>query len=263
MVSFLFAVRKEEQQHSNPSFSSVLTDHDRVCLHVSVGDPCCASCIDNNPSSLFAVQNNPSTSSSSVVTQDHQQQLITKKRPQQQRLTLKKNKKPRINNWVCDDDDDHSICLHLMLGSSSCIPTCVRQTNNKIIAADDDDHQWVIKKVLENSDVCLHLCRLLLNKEVAQKLIIPFLLDGAEAAQTKQGIQVQVRDVDTDTLHSLVFKIWISAKMHTFTKRWAKDFVQRRNLKKGDQIGLRWDQDNGRFEFSVLRRATKVSGDDN
>ncbi|PNY03275.1 hypothetical protein L195_g026600, partial [Trifolium pratense] len=81
--------------------------------------------------------------------------------------------------------------------------------------------------------------RLLLKKEVAQKFIIPFLLGGAEAAQTKQGIQVQVRDVDTDTLHSLVFKIWISAKMHTFTKRWAKDFVQRRNLKKGDQIGLR------------------------
>ncbi|PNY06965.1 B3 domain-containing protein [Trifolium pratense] len=115
-----------------------------------------------------------------------------RKRPQQQQLTLKKNKKPRINNWVWDDDDDddHSICLHLMLGSSSCIPTCVHQTNNNIIvAAADDDHQWVIKKVLEKNDVCLHLCRLLLNKEVAQKFIIPFLLGGAEAAQTKQGIQ--------------------------------------------------------------------------
>ncbi|MCI81240.1 hypothetical protein A2U01_0102513, partial [Trifolium medium] len=48
MVSFLFAVRKEQQQNNNPSFSSVLTDDDvhddRVCLHVSVGDPCCPSC---------------------------------------------------------------------------------------------------------------------------------------------------------------------------------------------------------------------------
>ncbi|MCI79502.1 B3 domain-containing protein, partial [Trifolium medium] len=53
--------------------------------------------------------------------------------------------------------------------------------------------------------------RLLLKKEVAQKFVIPFLLGGGgaaeEAAQSKHGIQLKVRDADTDTLHSLVFKI--------------------------------------------------------
>jgi uncharacterized protein YfcZ (UPF0381/DUF406 family) len=112
--------------------------------------------------------------------------------------------------------------------------------------------------ILENSDVCFNFSRLFIKKEIAQQFIIPVLmLAGAneEAAYSKDGIQVQVRDVDTDTLHSLVFKIWSSPKRHIFTKRWVKDFVLRRNLKKGDQIALRWDQGNNRFDFSVLSRA--------
>ncbi|GAU30503.1 hypothetical protein TSUD_18830 [Trifolium subterraneum] len=86
--SSLFAVK------NNPSSSSVedVTDDDRVCLHFSVGDPCCLSC-------------------------DHQQQITTnkkkRKRPQQQQQTLK-NKKTRIINWE-EEEDDHSICLHLLL----------------------------------------------------------------------------------------------------------------------------------------------------
>ncbi|KAK2454070.1 B3 domain-containing protein [Trifolium repens] len=242
MVSFFFsAVRKNNPSRSS---SSVLTDDDdvhddRVCLHVSVGDPCCSSC------------------------QETQQQFTTNKKrklpqQQQQQQTLKnKNKKARINNnWREEELESSSVCLHLLLASPSCIPTCIHQ----VAAADHDhdDEEWEMKKVLEKSDVCLHLSRLLIKKEVAQQFIIPVLmLAGAneEAAYSKDGIQVQVRDVDTDTLHTLVFKIWSSAKSHIFTKRWLKDFVLRRDLKKGDQIALRWDQRNNRFDFSVLCRA--------
>jgi hypothetical protein len=230
MVSFFFAAARK----NNPSCSSssVLTDDDvhddRVCLHVSVGDPCCSSC------------------------EETQQQFTTnnkkRKRPQQQQQTLKK---ARINNnWREEELKSSSVCLHLMLASPSCIPTCIHQA-----AA---DHEWEMKKILEKSGVCLHLSRLLIKKEVAQQFIIPVLmLAGAsqQAAYSKDGIQVQVRDVDTNSLHTLVFKIWSSAKSHIFTKRWLKDFVLRRNLKKGDQIALRWDQGNNRFDFSVLRRA--------
>ncbi|KAK2400306.1 B3 domain-containing protein [Trifolium repens] len=240
MFSFMFTSLKKEQQHNNnkPSSSSSVdvTEDDRVCLHFSVGDPSCPSC-------------------------DYQQQLLTdnnkkrKRDPQQQQQTLK-NKKARINNnWREEELKSSSVCLHLMLASPSCIPTCIHQA-----AAADDDHEWEMKKILEKSDVCLHLSRLLIKKEVAQQFIIPVLmLAGAteEAAYSKDGIQVQVRDVDTDSLHTLVFKIWSSAKSHIFTKRWLKDFVLRRDLKKGDQIGLRWDQGNNRFDFSVLRRANK------
>ncbi|KAK2454112.1 B3 domain-containing protein [Trifolium repens] len=243
MFSFLFSTLKKEQQQNNNKPSSVVdvTEDDRVCLHFSVGDPSCPSC-------------------------DYQQQLTdnNKKRKrhpqqqQQQQQTLKnKNKKAHINNnWRDEELKSSSVCLHLLLTSPSCIPTCIHQA----AAAADDDHEWEMKKVLEKSDVCLHLSRLLIKKEVAQQFIIPVLMLAAasqQASYSKDGIQVQVRDVDTDTLHTLVFKIWSSAKSHIFTKRWLKDFVLRRDLKKGDQIALRWDQGNNRFDFSVLSRANK------
>jgi uncharacterized Zn finger protein (UPF0148 family) len=233
MFSFLFSSSlKKEQQQNNNSFVVDVTEDDRVCLHFSVGDPSCPSC-------------------------DYQQQEHTdnnkkrKRDPQQQQQTLK-NKKARINNnWREEELKSSSVCLHLLLASPSCIPTCIHQA----VAA---DHEWEMKKILEKSDVCLHLSRLLIKKEVAQQFIIPVLmLAGAsqQAARSKDGIQVQVRDVDTHSFHSLVFKIWSSAKSHIFTKRWLKDFVLRRDLKKGDQIALRWDQRNNRLDFSVLSRA--------
>ncbi|XP_045807277.1 putative B3 domain-containing protein At1g78640 isoform X1 [Trifolium pratense] len=113
------------------------------------------------------------------------------------------------------------------------------------------DDEWEIKKVLEKSDVCRTLSRLMLKKELTQEFVIPMGLCGAKAAKHK-GVEVKVWDVDTKSLHSLVFKIWTSAQCHIFNKRWFKDFVLRRELKKGDQIGLHWDQDNGRFNFSVI-----------
>ncbi|KAK2454034.1 hypothetical protein P8452_01523 [Trifolium repens] len=113
------------------------------------------------------------------------------------------------------------------------------------------DDEWEIKKVLETSDVCRGLSRLLLKKELTQEFVIPVLLGGAKVAETN-GVEVQVWDVDTKSPHSLVFKIWTSAKSHVFTTGWVKDFVLRRNLKKGDKIGLHWDQYNRRFNFSVI-----------
>jgi hypothetical protein len=217
MVSFLFTARKNNDDDVHD---------DRVCLHVSVGDPCCSSC-------------------------DHQQQQFTTNNNKRKRDTLK-NKKEE------EELKSSSVCLHLLLASPSCIPTCIHDHDHD----DHDDDEWEMKKVLEKSDVCLHLSRLLLKKDVAQQFIIPVLMLGGgggaeQAAQSKDGIQVQVRDVDTDSLHTLVFKIWSSAKSHIFSKRWVKDFVLRRDLKKGDQIGFRWDQDNRRFDFTVLRRANK------
>ncbi|KAK2387925.1 B3 domain-containing protein [Trifolium repens] len=216
MVSFLFTARKNNDDDVHYD--------DRVCLHVSVGDPCCSSC-------------------------NHHQQQFTTNNNKRKRDTLK-NKKEE------EELKSSSVCLHLLLSSPSCIPTCIHDHDH------DDHDQWEMKKVLEKSDVCLHLSRLLLKKDVAQQFIIPVLMLGGgggaeQAAQSKDGIQVQVRDVDTDSLHTLVFKIWSSAKSHIFSKRWVKDFVLRRDLKKGDQIGFRWDQENRRFDFTVLRQANK------
>ncbi|CAJ2673838.1 unnamed protein product [Trifolium pratense] len=154
------------------------------------------------------------------------------------------------NDFVC-------VCLSLGGGSYGRFPfrcltfdeinfpfRCLRMNNNS-------DYQWEIKKVLEESD-CGRLRRLWLNKDLANDFVIPVLMGGAEAAKQKQGVEVQVWDVDTKSLHSLVFKIWTSAQCHVFIKKWFDDFVLRRKLKKGDVIGLHWDQANQRFNFSVL-----------
>ncbi|PNX74512.1 B3 domain-containing protein [Trifolium pratense] len=152
------------------------------------------------------------------------------------------------------------VCVCLSLGGGSCrrfpfrcltfdeihFPfRCLRMNNNS-------DDQWEIKKALEWSD-CSRLSRLLLNKDLANVFVIPVLMGGAEAAKQK-GVEVQVWDVDTKSLHSLVFRIWPSAQTHVFIKTWFDDFVLRRELKKGDVIGLHWDQANQRFNFSVLYR---------
>ncbi|PNX64155.1 hypothetical protein L195_g061979, partial [Trifolium pratense] len=50
----------------------------------------------------------------------------------------------------------------------------------------------------------------MLKKELTQEFVILVVLGGAKAAE-KKGVEVQVWDVDTKSLHSLVFKIWTSA----------------------------------------------------
>ncbi|CAK8570571.1 unnamed protein product [Lathyrus sativus] len=143
-----------------------------------------------------------------------------------------------------------SVCIHLHL-SLSC--HCMEKTQiTKKIKSTNLDGSWKIKKVLEKSDLGNN-SRLLVSKELAKEFVIPFLEGGAKAAKGK-GVEVQVLDIDDNTLHSLNFKIWTSAQSYVFTKKWVKDFVRKRNLKKGDEIGLRWNEQSQQFEFSVLRR---------
>jgi len=183
------------------------------------------------------------------------------------------------------------VCLCLSLGGS-CFPSCCSRTadddidfinkkrklaeqetnlistkNKKIKIANDAavvietrnwdcstewvlyDDPWKIKKVLTQTDLG-HNSRLLLNKDLANDFVVPVL--GAKAARDK-GVYVKVWDIDTNSLHSLVFKIRPSNQSPVFKETWIRDFVLRRGLKKGDEIGMHWDPYEQRFDFSVLR----------
>ncbi|CAK8570572.1 unnamed protein product [Lathyrus sativus] len=142
------------------------------------------------------------------------------------------------------------VCTHLSL-SCQCMDDT--QIIKNIKNATNLDGSWKIKKMLEKSDLGNN-SRLLVSKELAKEFVIPFLTSGDDTAKEKEGVEVQVLDIDDNTLHSLNFKIWTSAQSYVFTKKWIKDFVRKRNLKKGDEIGLRWNEQNQQFEFSVLRR---------
>ena len=117
------------------------------------------------------------------------------------------------------------------------------------------DDPWKIKKTLTDSDLGI-LSRLSLATDLVKKQILPMLgADHARAAETEEGTPVRVWDMDTKSMHQLVLKRWSSSKSYVLIGKWNQDFVRRRDLKKGDEIGFHWDPYNCVFNFCVLKRA--------
>ncbi|XP_062146077.1 B3 domain-containing protein At2g33720-like [Alnus glutinosa] len=112
---------------------------------------------------------------------------------------------------------------------------------------------WVIKKTIETSDLG-DLSRLLLARDGVKKHILP-QWDANRIESLHEGVQVCVWDRDTKSEHQLVFKRWPSNGSYVLIGKWKKEFVERRVLNKGDEIGLYWDQTNSRFNFRILNRA--------
>jgi hypothetical protein len=112
---------------------------------------------------------------------------------------------------------------------------------------------WVIKKTIVKSDLG-HLSKLLLAADGVRRHILPHWdAESIEKKNIKNGVRVPVWDCDTMSGYQLLFKRWESGS-YVFIERWKEDFVKRRELKKGDEIGLYWDPGNSRFNFSLLRQ---------
>ncbi|XP_059441982.1 B3 domain-containing protein At2g33720-like [Corylus avellana] len=110
---------------------------------------------------------------------------------------------------------------------------------------------WAIKKTIVTSDLG-HLSKLLLAADGVRRHILPHW-DAERIENIKNGVRVSVWDCDTKSEHQLLFKRWTSGS-HVFIEGWKGDFVGRRKLKKGDEIGLYWDPGNSRFNFCLLKR---------
>ncbi|KAL2554993.1 B3 domain-containing protein [Forsythia ovata] len=119
-------------------------------------------------------------------------------------------------------------------------------------AEDLADH-WRIKKVLKISDVDSSSRLLIGRKQVFTHIIHFFTNNPSEFCQNIEGIRVTVFDVDTLTEHMLTLKKW---KTNSFVllNNWTKNFVSRRQLKVNDKVGLRWDVNASRLEFTVLEK---------
>jgi hypothetical protein len=114
---------------------------------------------------------------------------------------------------------------------------------------------WAIRKRIECSDIG-HLARLLLAADcVKNHIFIRWDAKSIENVENK-GVPVAVWDCDTESEHQLLFKKWSSGS-YVLIKQWTREFVKRRELKKGDEIGLYWDPNNSRFSFSILKRALR------
>ncbi|KAL0460851.1 UNVERIFIED_CONTAM: B3 domain-containing protein [Sesamum latifolium] len=102
------------------------------------------------------------------------------------------------------------------------------RTRDVVVPANLPDDGWKIKKVLMKSDV-----------------------DGGGGGPG--SVEVGVRDVDMGSEHVLVLKKW-KGESSVLVKNWRSDFVKRRKLEEKDEIGLRWDDQNSKLEFTVLRK---------
>ncbi|KAE9598708.1 hypothetical protein Lal_00022588 [Lupinus albus] len=116
------------------------------------------------------------------------------------------------------------------------------------------DNPWKIKKVLTTSDLG-KLNRLLFGADLLENLMLPVLGASAQRdAESGMGTPIRVWDVDTMSMHMLILKRWASFKNYVLIGKWNHEFVRRRELKKGDEIGLQWDSYRHCFNFSVLKR---------
>ncbi|XVE82409.1 hypothetical protein DITRI_Ditri16bG0002200 [Diplodiscus trichospermus] len=80
--------------------------------------------------------------------------------------------------------------------------------------------------------------------------------DQLTKIKEKEGLPISVYDCDTRTEHNLVYKQW--KKTNVLVNNWVKGFVEMKELKVGDEIGLYWDTNSSRFNFSVLNRAVRI-----
>lgn len=124
------------------------------------------------------------------------------------------------------------------------------------------DDPWKIKKVLTTSDLG-KLNRLLLSTENPMEDMLVSLMGNNNNKNKNNnnnnedlGRLVRVWDVETKSMHQLILKQWSSIKNYVLIGNWNQDFVRRRDLKKGDEIGLQWDPYNFCLNFSVLKRSS-------
>ncbi|ESQ47205.1 hypothetical protein EUTSA_v10028286mg [Eutrema salsugineum] len=115
--------------------------------------------------------------------------------------------------------------------------------------------RWVIKKTLTRSDVAKSQTRLLIPMQSVNEHIRRYLMNDEIRMiedDDSGGFIVNVYDTDTHSTHWLCLKRWNSTGSYVLKTNWSSDFVIRRNLQEGDEIGLFWNNPELRFHFCVF-----------
>ncbi|XP_030476544.1 putative B3 domain-containing protein At1g78640 [Syzygium oleosum] len=114
---------------------------------------------------------------------------------------------------------------------------------------------YKIKKKLTQSDLG-HLSRLLIGRDfVASHLLQWMSEETVRQVESGKGADVIVRDVDTCSEHRLVFVFWALSGSYVLKGGWIKEFVKRRALAAGNEVGIYWDPSASKFHFSLLHKA--------
>ncbi|KAF8016873.1 hypothetical protein BT93_H2162 [Corymbia citriodora subsp. variegata] len=114
---------------------------------------------------------------------------------------------------------------------------------------------YKIKKKLKQSDLG-HLSRLLIGREFVASLLLRWMSEEiVRQAEGGKGADVIMRDMDTCSEHRVVFVFWASSGSYVLKGGWIKEFVKRRGLVAGDEVGMYWDPSASKFHFSLLHKA--------
>ncbi|KAL3739256.1 hypothetical protein ACJRO7_020630 [Eucalyptus globulus] len=117
---------------------------------------------------------------------------------------------------------------------------------------------YKIKKRLTQSDLG-HLSRLLIGRDFVKSHFLRWMSEETvRQVESGRGADVIVRDMDTCSEHRLVFVFWASSGSYVLKGGWIKEFVKRRGLAAGDEVGIYWEPSASEFHFSLLHRANQA-----
>ncbi|XP_019085655.1 PREDICTED: putative B3 domain-containing protein At1g78640 [Camelina sativa] len=125
----------------------------------------------------------------------------------------------------------------------------------RVLAEVPHPHPWTMAKTLSVSDVN-GLSRLMLNTVDAETHIVSHLpTDVQENIQQGIGIEITAYDQEKGTEHKLVIKRHVNtSKSYVLNGGWSAVFSRKKELVKGDTIGLFWNNTNSRLHVGVLER---------
>ncbi|KAK3430457.1 hypothetical protein EUGRSUZ_E02039, partial [Eucalyptus grandis] len=113
---------------------------------------------------------------------------------------------------------------------------------------------YKIKKRLTQSDLG-HMSRLLIGRDSVKSQFLRWMNEETvRQVESSKGADVIVRDMDTCSEHRLVFVFWASSGSYVLKGGWIKEFVKRRDLAVGDEIGIYWEPIASKFHFSLLHK---------
>ncbi|KAL3739264.1 hypothetical protein ACJRO7_020638 [Eucalyptus globulus] len=113
---------------------------------------------------------------------------------------------------------------------------------------------YKIKKRLTQSDLG-HLSRLLIRRDSVKSHFLRWVNEETvRQVESSKGADVIVRDMDTCSEHRLVFVFWASSGSYVLKGGWIKEFVKRRGLAVGDEVGIYWEPIASKFHFSLLHK---------
>ena len=194
----------------------------------------------------------------------------TSKKKQEERtvLSVSDQNDPTNNEFLtANPEEEEEVSTALTLFDESWYRNSLKRRNMENFAPNPKTKQgtwktllqiqkdpWEIKKILRRSDLG-HMSRLLVHTHLVTYNILPYLDTECVSKIETKGVKFTVWDEDTKTMHQLVLMQRPRSKSYVFKTMWRGDFVKRRGLKPGDEIGFYWDSHNLMFHFSVLKRA--------